>query len=296
VATIKVREDGIVGNFGTPDGGGPFPGVLALGGSDGGTPDYFLNLLVPEGFACLALQYWGTSETQLAFREIPLERVEKGLRWLARHPDVNAPGGRVGIVGASRGAELALLVAATFPELVGPVVAYTPSSVVWMGLDFTLPPGTTRSSWTLRGAPLPYVRFPANVPPVQSERGWSMLPVCEAGLDSREEVEQATIRVEQASGPIMLVSGGDDNVWATGRMSEMMVGRMTQHGRANDVRHLHYPRAGHMLFPYERPSDVMVPEFPMDLGGTPDADAAAHADAWGQVVVHLRQSVAGGAG
>ena len=150
MATIKVRDDGIVGNFGTPDSGGPFPGVLALGGSDGGTPDYFLNLLVPEGFACLALQYWGTSETQLTFSEIPLERVEQGLRWLTRHEGVNAPGGRVGIVGASRGAELALLIAATFPDLVGPVVAYTPSGVVWMGFDFTLPPGTTRSSWTLR--------------------------------------------------------------------------------------------------------------------------------------------------
>jgi hypothetical protein len=71
-------------------------------------------------------------------------------------------------------------------------------------------------------------------------------------------------------------------------MSEMVVGRMTQHGRAADVRHLHYPRAGHMLFPYVRPSDVTVPAFPMDLGGTPEADAAAHADAWGQVIDHLR--------
>ncbi|HEU4689324.1 MAG TPA: acyl-CoA thioester hydrolase/BAAT C-terminal domain-containing protein [Vicinamibacterales bacterium] len=288
MATIKVRDDGIVGNFGTPDGAGPFPGVLALGGSDGGTPDYFLNLLVPEGFACLALQYWGTSETQLTFSEIPLERVEKGLRWLARHPDVSAPAGRVGIVGASRGAELALLVAATFPDLVGPVVAYTPSGVMWQGLDFTLPPGTTRSSWTLRGAPLPYVRFPPDVPPVQSARGWSMLPVCERGLDDLEAVKQATIGIERATGPILLVSGGDDKVWACGRMSEMVVSRMGQHGRANDVGHLHYPQAGHMLFPYERPSDVMVPAFPMDLGGTPEADVAAHADAWGQIVNHLR--------
>ena len=54
MSTIKIREDGIVGTFGVPDGDGPFPGVLALG-SDGGTPEYFLNLLVPEGFACLAL-------------------------------------------------------------------------------------------------------------------------------------------------------------------------------------------------------------------------------------------------
>ena len=122
---IRIREDSIVGSFGTPDGDGPFPGVLALGGSDGGTPDYFLNLLVPEGFACLALQYWGTNETQLSMADIPLERVEAGLRWLIDRPDVIATDDRVGLVGASRGGELALLAAATWPQLVGPVVAYT---------------------------------------------------------------------------------------------------------------------------------------------------------------------------
>src|ERR1044071_3638243 len=60
------RDNGIIATFGAPDRGGPFPGVLALGGSDGGTPEYFLDLLVPEGFACLALQYWGTPDTQLS--------------------------------------------------------------------------------------------------------------------------------------------------------------------------------------------------------------------------------------
>src|SRR5262245_42998571 len=113
--TTKIRDNGIVATFATPDGVGPFPGVLALGGSDGGTPEYFLNLLVPEGFAVLALQYWGTQETQLSMTDIPLERVEAGLRWLIGRRDVTAVNGRVGIVGASRGGELALLSAATFP-------------------------------------------------------------------------------------------------------------------------------------------------------------------------------------
>jgi hypothetical protein len=48
----------------------------------------------------------------------------------------------------------------------------------------------------------------------------------------------------------------------------MVVNRMKQRGRDGDVRHLQYPRAGHMLFPYARPSDVEFPPMPMDLGGT----------------------------
>ena len=64
MVTTEVREGDLVGTFGCPDGEGPFDGVLALGGSDGGIPDYLLRLLVPEGFACLALAYFNTPDTQ----------------------------------------------------------------------------------------------------------------------------------------------------------------------------------------------------------------------------------------
>lgn len=289
---IRLQESGLVGTFHTPDGPGPFPAVLGLGGSDGGTPEYFLNLVVPEGFACLALAYWGTTGTQTTMVEIPLERIERGLRWLLDRNDVTSWHGRAAVVGASRGGELALVVAATLPDLVGPVVAYTPSSVVWAGLDFTQPTGPARSSWSYQGRSFPFLQFATNVTAVHSERGLSMLPVSEASLDDRDAAERAAIPSERAHGPLLLVSGGDDRVWATGRMCRMIVDRMSKHARGSDVKHLHYPNAGHMLFPYIRPSDAMFPAFPMDLGGTADDDLAAHADAWPQVIEHLRSSLA----
>jgi dienelactone hydrolase len=285
----RIHESGLNGTFRTPDGQGPYPAVLALGGSDGGTPEYFLDLLVAEGFACLALTYWGTRETKLAFTDIPLELVERGLRWLRDDSRVVVKNGRVGLIGASRGGELALLVAAAYPGLVGPVVAYTPSSVAWVGIDMSLPPGTTRSSWTHNGEPLPYVPFPPGVAPVETERGLSLLPMCEAGLADAAAVQRAAVAIERATGPLLLVSGGDDRVWPTGRMCEQLVERMARHGRAQDVTHLHYPSAGHMLFPYKRPSDTLIPALHADLGGNPAADAAAHRAAWPAVVAHLRR-------
>ena len=287
---IKLRDSDLVGTFRTPKGGGPFPGVLALGGSDGGTPEYFLNLCVPEGFACLALAYWGTSDTQSTMVEIPLERIERGLRWLLSRDDVVAENGRAAVVGASRGGELALLLAATFPSLVGPVVGYTPSGVVWVGLDFTQPAREARSTWSYRGQPFPYLPFPPNAAPAHSERGLSMLPLFEAALDDRDAAERAAIATERAHGPLLLVSGGDDRVWAAGRMCRMIVDRMSRHGRANDVKRLHYPEAGHMLFPYVRPSDAIFPAYPMDLGGTAAENLRAHLAAWPQVVEHMRGS------
>jgi acetyl esterase/lipase len=283
----KVREANLAATFSHPDGAGPFPAIVALGGSDGGTPEYFLNLLVPEGFAVLALVYWGTPETQMTLADVPVERVERALRWLRVQPNVRAANGRVGIVGASKGAELALVAASTLPDLVGPVVAYTPSSVVWMGLDF-MSPGRLCSSWSQKGSPLPFVPFPPGVTPAQSERGLSMLPVAERGLDDRAAVERAAIPVDRARGRLLLVSGSDDRVWPAKRMCDMIVARMSAHGRQDDVKHLHYADAGHMLFPYTRPSDVTFPALPMDVGGTPQADADAHASAWPQVVAHLR--------
>ena len=115
-----------------------------------------------------------------------------------------------------------------------------------------------------------------------------MLPISNAGLDNREAVERASIAVERVHGPLLLVSGGDDRVWAAKRMCDMIVARMVAHARTADVVHLHYPDAGHMLFPYSRPTDVPFPAFPVELAGTPEADADAHVSAWPVALRHLQ--------
>jgi len=288
---LDLRDDDLVGTFACPDESGPFPPVLTLGGSDGGISEVYLNLLVPEGFACLALAYFGTAHLPRSLVEVPLERVERGLRWLAAHPQSATRDGRVGLIGGSKGGELALVVAAMYPDLVGPVVAYTPSSVVWAGIDFSSPRGTMRSSWSRGAAPLVFVPYPPGVAPVMSDRGMTILPIYERGLENLDAVEAAAIPIERATGPILLISGGDDHMWPAARMCGMAMERMARHGRARAVRHLNYPEAGHVLVP-RRAAPPNVPQMPMmfDLGGTPGAANAAHDDAWPQVIAHLRQS------
>ncbi len=102
---------------------------------------------------------------------------------------------------------------------------------------------------------------------------------------------QQTVREQDLSASLR-TPGGDDQVWPAGRMCEQLVERMTEHGRASDVEHLHFPQAGHMLFPYTRPSDTEIPAMPAALGGTAEADAAAHRAAWPAVVEHLRRKSA----
>jgi dienelactone hydrolase len=108
------------------------------------------------------------------------------------------------------------------------------------------------------------------------------------GLDDVKAVAAASIDVEKCAGPVLLVSGGDDQVWPTARMCDMLTARMADHGSSHRISHLHYPGAGHMLFPYARPADTQVPEMSTDFGGSADEDAAAHADAWPKVIQSLR--------
>ncbi len=197
----------------------------------------------------------------------------------------------MGLVGVSKGGELALLVAATFPDLVGPVVTYTPSCVAWAGIDFSDPRGARRSSWSYKGTPIPWLPYPDGVVPSFSARGLVGLPIYERGLENASAVEQATIAVERATGPLLLVSGGDDNMWPARRMCEMVIERMRRHQRENAVTHLNYPAAGHTLFPFKAPSSGDSsdprPAMPFDLGGSREAESAAHAAAWRRVVAHL---------
>jgi pimeloyl-ACP methyl ester carboxylesterase len=283
--TIDYPEhDGV---FACPDSGERVPGVLALGGSDGGIPRYWPPLLAAEGCACLALAYFDTPKTQPAMVEVPLERMERALRWLRDHPRVAARDGRVAVVGVSKGAELALVLATTFPDLVGPVVGYTPSSVVWTGVDYHAQRPPLQSSWSRGGKPLPFVAVPPGVPPAFSDRGMSFLPIYDRGLDGVAADDAAVIPIERATGPVLLISGGDDRMWPASRMSRMLVERARRFGREHLVRHLDLPEAGHILFPIA-PGTEMKEHLPVDLGGSDSAAARAHEVAWPQVVRVLR--------
>jgi hypothetical protein len=134
VVRAEVREDGLVATLFTPPGDGPHPGIIVLGGSEGGLGEGRAALLASHGYATLALAYFGIEELPEELIEIPLETFDAGLDWFAAQDAVDAE--RVAMMGASKGAEAALLVASRRPE-VRAVVAYMPSNVVWQGISFT---------------------------------------------------------------------------------------------------------------------------------------------------------------
>src|SRR5215208_3396398 len=58
VVATDVSENGVLGQFYHPTGDGPFPAVIALGGSAGGLPRRLPMVLAAHGYAVLSLAYF----------------------------------------------------------------------------------------------------------------------------------------------------------------------------------------------------------------------------------------------
>ncbi|MGL6279316.1 MAG: alpha/beta hydrolase family protein, partial [Gaiella sp.] len=121
--------------------------VLLLGGSEGGLGYGDLdNALVAHGYPVLHLAYFGEGDLPPTLERIPLEYFERALRWMAAEPEVDPD--RIVAFGVSRGGELALVLATTFPRLVHAAVGYTPSSEAGGS------PMSRAPAWTYRCKPL----------------------------------------------------------------------------------------------------------------------------------------------
>ena len=290
-----------VGRLFIPPGRGPHPVVIVLSGSGGGFDLDKAGVLSRHGFATLALAYFGIAPLPTWLHRIPLEYFEAALTWLSAQPEIDPQ--RVGILGVSRGAELALLLGSTFPQIRS-IVAYAPSSVAWAASGRDKSTGEIIPCWTLRGKSVPFAPLPLRgfmwrsaFPVVALKRPVMFRNLFRAGLRNREAVERAAIPVEKIRGPILLISGGDDHLWPAGAMSEAIVARLKRNGNAHRAEHLHFAHAGHMLrYPHlpvtardSRNKHLRGARF--SFGGTPSADAEAQTQAWHRAIAFLRANL-----
>jgi len=107
---------GFVGHYWADYRGGQRrPGILLIGGSDGGFPEGG-SLLASHGYPALELAYFKAPGLPQELAGIPLEYFETALRWLAAQPGVDPS--KVIVYGYSRGSEAAQLLAVRNPGLV----------------------------------------------------------------------------------------------------------------------------------------------------------------------------------
>lgn len=289
-----VREDGLLARIFEPADPGIHPAVLVVGGSAGALQwsAETAALLASRGFVALAVAYFGMPGLPATLDRIPLEYFGKALRWLQRRPGVDAA--RTGVMGISRGGELALLLGATYPDLHA-VVAYVPSGILWSGY-----PPTGRSSWTWQGQELPCA---GNIPPAEFAQMLARAGVrdetpeaFEMCLQDPSTVDAATIPVERINGPILMVTGQADGLWPCERLTRHAIERARARGFSHPVQHLSYPDAGHGIGWPNVTTTVTRFKHPLsgdeiDLGGTAAATAHASRNSWPRVLAFLRQSL-----
>lgn len=288
VKVTEVREDGLIGRLFEPTNAGRHPALLVLSGSEGGISEREAALLASHGYTAFALAYFGIDGLPPELIEIPLEYLNRGISRLRARPSVDPS--RVGVIGGSKGGELALLLGATYPDI-KVVVARAPSHAVWMGIRRA--GAASQSSWTHEGKPLPFV--PARVTPAFLSQFSSSAPIrlielYRTSLENREAVARALIPVEKINGAVLLLSGKDDQMWPASVMSDLVMERLKEHRHPFPHKHLVYESAGHSI-----PS-AYIPIPPtlgrLALGGEREANAKAQADSRPKVLEFLRKNLA----
>jgi dienelactone hydrolase len=283
---LELRDRGLVGRFFTPDGEGPFPRILVLGGSEGGLDsEDVAALLSSHGYAALALAYFGADGLPKSLEEIPLEYFKRGIDWILSDRRVRRGG--IALAGTSKGAEASLLLGAHYRE-VRAVVGWVPSGLVWSCLCSS--PG--RSSWSFQGRPIPFVPEGTD-PTYRPPKGLPIRPAVNYlyRLRNEADVAKAAIPVEQINGPVLLISGGDDQLWPSGLLAKGVMDRLKKNAHPFADRHLSYESAGHLIGKAYLPAgSTLIAGGRFETGGTPEANARAQADSWPKVLEFLRNS------
>ncbi|MGH8129031.1 MAG: acyl-CoA thioester hydrolase/BAAT C-terminal domain-containing protein [Gammaproteobacteria bacterium] len=297
--TVKERKldsNGLAGILFTPAGAGPHPAVIVLGGSEGGLHPQVEEaaLLASHGYTALGLAYFQGYGSNPALAKlpkelvkIPLEYFKKAAHWLRHQPGVD--GKRIGIIGWSKGAEAALLVASTYPKTFRAVVAFAPSSEVWSGIHYG--PGPLMSSWTLDGKPVQFASF-QNQPNVYNSKTRTvfLLDGYLKPMQSGKGTARAAVPVERIKGPVLLISGTDDKIWPSSLFAQRIMARLKKHHHAYADESLCYQGAGHyILWPY-RPtvtSGGAAGPTTILMGGNQHAYAFADANMWPKVLAFL---------
>lgn len=242
---IAVRENGVIGTLIVPDTKRAYPGVLRIGGGEGGISVTDAETIASQGYAVLALAYFGMEGLPRELEEVPLEYFGKAIAWMKRSPRVQSS--ELAIIGISRGSTLALLLPTIYPDF-GAVVAIAPTHVMWHATYLNWDNFAEKSSHSWRGKPLPFVPYDfsneAAMVGCDGETA-ACAKMYEHSLKQHEKVRDAAIPVENIRSPVLLLSGEADSMWPSSKMSELVIRRLKEKNFPYEHRHIAYENAGH---------------------------------------------------
>ncbi|XP_063816413.1 acyl-coenzyme A amino acid N-acyltransferase 1-like [Pseudophryne corroboree] len=231
VKRVPIREGRVRGALFIPPGEGPFPGVIDMFGGSGGLVEFRSSLLASRGFASLALAYLAYDDLPKTLDHVDLTYFEEAAELLSRRPEVFGEG--IGVVGVSKGAEIALAMASYFPQVAAAVCIN----------------GTN----AMHGSTLSYGDLVLREIPHQTEK---LLITYSGAYDfsrvnqdtTKPEYQDSVLPLEKARGPILFLVGEDDQGQNSLLYAKQAVARAEKYNK-KDVYLQSYPGTGHLLEP-----------------------------------------------
>ena len=261
-------------------------GVAFFGGSTGGAYAPLAAAVAGSGYVTFVSAYFGVEGRPARLERIDLGAQLDALRWFADAEGLDS----LVLVGTSRGAELALLLARTGDAPIEGVVAISPPAVVYAASTSSDAP-----AWRHEGEDVG--------PP--TEAGYRRVTRDLRAAEAREEERVETIDAlleEDGAGydlllaepprvPVLLIAGTEDGLWPA--YGALLLGERIDalSGESVRISTLPLPDAGHLIQLPNTPTDYTV-RFPLaggwtPLGGTPEGRAAGNRAALDALIAFL---------
>ncbi len=209
--------------------------IVGLGGSEGGNAwassywEKTRKQFIDQGYAFLALGYFGAQGTPDTLNKIAIDDVYKAIKVAAKNKHINK--NKIAIIGGSRGADLALLLGIHYKDIKC-VVGIVGSNAVFPGHTNHF----TTSCWTFQNQELPFV--PVNEAAVPFLMKGDLKGTFEAMLKDSSAVNNALIKVEKINGPILFLSATEDEICPSTPMAEKMVSRLVSKDFKHHFEHI----------------------------------------------------------
>ncbi|NLY21509.1 MAG: acyl-CoA thioesterase [Tissierellia bacterium] len=239
--------------------------VITFGGSEGSSNYDAAYELYKDGYEVLSLYFFGRKSLPTYLENVPIEFYSDVEEYMENK---NIDTSIVTVLGASKGAELALLLTQYYEDIDN-LVLYAPSAYVFQGLGME----GENSSWSYGGKPLPYLAFRnASGKAIYNIISASILNYPISFLESYASISKEIgpndlewIYKNEIDGEILVFAGGEDTMWNSAESAKAL-----EDNFKNIESHI-YTRAGHIFGPLTYVNGLST-------GGEVDANLEAKVD------------------
>ncbi|XP_068203081.1 acyl-coenzyme A thioesterase 1-like [Palaemon carinicauda] len=230
VQRIPVRYGKVRGSLFLPPGDGPFPGIVDMFGTAGGLLEFRSAQLACRGFASLALAFFNYEDLPKVVEEFDIAYFEEAVEYLLKHKKVLGHG--VGVIGTSKGGDLAVSMAAFIPSVIACVTIN----------GFFAP---ANQGMRVKGFLYPPFKWDRNRVVMNDDGVFN----AKLSIPPRTDIEKFLLPLEKSRSAFLFLVGSDDQNVNAEFQARWACKYLAQHNYRHDYRVESFPGTGHLIEP-----------------------------------------------